>query len=158
MMNEYKTVAAMVREVVDKSGKSHRAVATEIGMSASSFSQRITNNSFSAEELKKIAEATGNQLVFRPVSPYQRRGVGERVRMMVDGIKYDTFTATAICHTEPIDGWYKELYMDADGRFYVVHYTRWKHARPFISRVSKEEAKELWEKYAGADVFAKLFE
>lgn len=158
MMNEYKTIAAMVREVVEKSGKSHKAVAADIGMSASSFSQRMTNNSFSAEEIKKVAEVTGHQLVFQPTAPFQRRGVGERVRMMVDGIKYDTFTATALCHTDPIDGWYKELYMDADGRFYVVHYTRWKHARPFISRVSKEEAKELLEKYAGPDVFAKFFE
>lgn len=158
MMNEFKTMAAMVRELVEKSGRSHKSVAADIGMSASSFSQRITNDSFSGEEIKKIAEVTGHQIVFEPITPFQRRGVGERVRMMVDGINYDTFASTAICHTDPCDGWYKELYRDAAGRFYVVHYTRWKHARPFISRVSKEEAKELWEKYAGHEVFAKFFE
>lgn len=157
-MNEFKTVASMVRDVVEKSGKTYKAVATEIGMSASSFSQRITNNSFSAEEIKRVAEATGNQLVFHPVVPYPRRGIGERVCMMVDGIKYDTFAATAICHSDVCDGWFKELYLDEEGRFYVVHYTRWKHARPFISRVSKEEAKELCDKYSGSDAFARYFE
>lgn len=61
---------------------------------------------------------------------------------------YDTAKAKPICHTDPDNGWWMEVFEADSGQFFVAHYTTWDGVGNFITLCPAEEAKNLRDTYA----------
>jgi hypothetical protein len=139
----------IIEKAISASGMDKKDVAAAIGMSPQNFTNKLSRNSFSAEELQNIMSATGHELDIKPtgIIPLRRQGIGPSFRQMVDRVIYDTEKADALCHTEKWNDWFIELYVDKEGRFFAVHYPEWEEAKPFISLIGKDAAKRLYKRY-----------
>ena len=78
-------------------------------------------------------------------------GVLPPVAMNVDGVRYDSARATALCHTEMINGWMMELYRGNNGKYFVVHWSDWENAKPFITPCEAKNARRLYEDHREED-------
>ena len=74
------------------------------------------------------------------------------MEQIVDGLRYDTETATKVAHDRYFDGsnWERHgrntyLYKTPNGRFFLHHTTLWQGERDRIEPVGLEEAKQYYE-------------
>ncbi len=146
------TVADIIRDALKAKNWSQRELAAKMGWSPQNLSGRLKNNSLSAEEWRKVAAILGFEIKMVEIDSNEelktrKRGIGPRVRQMVNGVIYDTYKADALCHTLWTDGWFMELYRDGEGRYFVAHYTDWKNGVNHISPCSIEDARRLYEQY-----------
>lgn len=148
---EKMTVANICRDLIEKSSLQQKDVAEAMGWSQGAFSNRLRRNSLSAEEFLKLIGILGFdfKIVEKKTNEEirtRRKGVGERLQMMVNGVKYDTYKADAICHSDENDDMFFELYQDSEGRYFVAQYVRWKGGVSSISPIGAEDAKRLMNK------------
>lgn len=146
------TVSDMIRAAMAAENVSVRQMAEMVGRSPSAVSTRLNNNTLTAEAFVDYADKLGYDVVMKKRSDggavvSRRRGIGPRLRKMAGRVIYDTSKADAICHTEEHDGWFMELYRDAEGRFFVAHYTSWEGAENFVSQITPEDARKIYELY-----------
>lgn len=138
----------IIEDALARKGRSQRWLAGQIGAAPQNFNRKLVRNTLSAQELIAAAAAlgcrvalledtSGNELKPRKV------GIGPRLRSLVDGVWYDTYKADALCHTEPVAGWFMELYRDYNGRYFVAHYTNWESGTNQLSTCSPEDAKRF---------------
>lgn len=128
--------------------KTQRELAAALGLNKPALCNKIHRSTLSADEFIKAADWLGYEIVvaerengeeLRPI----RKGIGPRVKKVIDGVLYDTGRASALCHTKPESGWWLELYEQSDGRFFVAHYTDWAGADNFITLCPPDEAQKL---------------
>ena len=91
----------------------------------------------------------------RPPGGIRQGGTIEAKRDMeqiVDGLRYDTETATKVAHDRYFDGsnWERHgrntyLYRTKAGRFFLHHTTLWQGERDHIEPVSPDEARQYYE-------------
>ena len=77
----------------------------------------------------------------------KRNIVHSSYEMMVNGVKYDTFKADAICHSDESEDMFCELYRDENGRYFVAQYVKWEGGVSSISPIGEEDAQRLIEKF-----------
>lgn len=149
-MEERITVAEIIRSALQKAEVSVSEAAKWAECAQSTFSMKLQRNTFTAEEARSVIEGLGIQIKLVEDSlPLKKQfgGVGPKVRLMVNRKIYDTSKSVALCHSNWVDGWRMELFVDPDGSFFVVHYTKWEHAQEFISEVGKHDAAMLYAKH-----------
>ena len=145
-------VAEMCKSLISQSKIRQKDIAEKMNKTSQSLSNKFNRNTLSAEEFVKIIKLLGYEIAIKnpstgeEIHTYQQ-GVGKRIQMTVNGVKYDTFKANAICHSNENDVIFSELYQDRDGRFFVAQYANWKGGRCSISPIGEDDAKILIEKY-----------
>lgn len=139
----------IIEEALDTKGLSQKWLAGQLGAEPQNFNRKLVRNTLSAQELIDAAEALGYRVALldnssgKELKP-RRVGIGPRLRQMIDGVLYDTGKSDAICHTEPVAGWFMELYRDIKGRYFVAHYTDWENDSGHLSVCGLEDAKRLY--------------
>lgn len=149
-MEERVKIADLIRDLLAKHEVSVNEAAKWAGIAQSTFSMKLKGNTFSAEEARAIIEGLGIEIkLIEEGLPLKKQfgGVGPKVRLMVNRKIYDTSKSVALCHSEWADGWRMELFVDADGCFFVVHYTKWENAQDFISEIGKHDAAMMYAKH-----------
>lgn len=158
-MIERPTVGEVVKKLLEDAGVNYQTAAGWIDVAKSTFSQKVSRNTFYAEEVLTILDNIGMEIKIvegtRLVNK-QFGGIGGTVHMMVNRTIYDTDKSIALAHSDWFDCWRTELFQDTEGRFFVAHYTNLEAAKPFISEMSKKDAMMYYAKYGNgenADLF-----
>ena len=146
------TAAEIIKDLLSKSEIQQKELGEKMGWSEVGISNRLRRNSLSAEHFLKMLDILGYEIKVveqetGEVEKARRKGVGERLRMMVAGVKYDTAKADAICHSNTDDYCFYELYRDDDGRYFVAQYANWTGGVNSISPISEEDAMKIMEKH-----------
>ena len=149
---QMRKAADIIRDILKAENISGRELARRIGRVPSAVSTKLKNNTLTAEVFFDWCDKLGYEVIVQRKGDGERidgsrRGIGPRLRRMVGKIIYDTEKSAALCHTPEQDGWFMELYVDDDGRFFVAHYTDWEGSENFISQVNPEEARRLYDTY-----------
>lgn len=132
-------------------------LAEAMGLTPQGLSKKLVNNTLSAQEFfdavdlldmtVRISDKDTGEAV--RTSPF-RPGVLPRVSMVVEGTRYDTANADALCHTEERDGLTMELYRDHRGGYFVVICANWEGGKPYISPCGEAFSSRLYEAYRDA--------
>lgn len=143
------TASDQCKKLIERSDMLQKDVAKAMGWTEASLCNRFRRNSLSAEEFMKIMDILGFeiQIVCKGTQEevkLRKTGVGPRLKMMVNGIKYDTFKSDAICHTDENQPCYDEVYRDEEGRYFVAHYVNWEGGTSSISPISKDDVQKLF--------------
>ena len=98
------TTAQICKDLIERSTLQQKDIAERLGLTQQNVSNKIRRNRLYAEEFKKIIEMLGYEIKIvktetKDEIKTRRKGVGKRLRMMVNGVKYDTFKSDAICHS-----------------------------------------------------------
>ena len=146
------TAAEICKDLIERSALQQKDVADKMGWTQQSISNKFRRNTLTAEEFRKIIEILGFdiKIVVNETSEEiktRRKGVGERLQLMVNGVKYDTYKADAICHSDDSEEIFYELYQDIDGRYFVAQYVKWDGGVSSISPIGKEDAEKLMKKF-----------
>ena len=146
------TVAETVKDLISRSSLQQKDVAAKMGWTEQGICNRFRRNSLSAEEFVKIVGILGYEIkvVERGTSDEvfnRKKGVGARIKMMVNGVKYDTYKADAICHSDETEDVFYELYVDEEGRYFVATYVNWEGGVNSISPISAEDAQRMIRKF-----------
>lgn len=146
------TAAEICKDLIERSTLQQKDVADKMGWTQQSISNKFRRNTLTAEEFRKIVEILGFdiKIVVNETSEEiktRRKGVGERLQLMVNGIKYDTYKADAICHSDESEEIFYELYQDIEGRYFVAQYVKWAGGVNSISPIGKEDAEKLMKKF-----------
>lgn len=146
-----------------------RKIAQKMGWSPQNLNNRLKKNSFTAEELLEIADILEFKVQMNEVNigvEFEDRikGIGVRVRKIIDGVIYDTYRADALCSNffqdgknKYTDGMAFELYVDSFGRFFVARYVEWENGTNSITTVGKEEAGKLYRKFGDGTLPEAMF-
>lgn len=138
----------IILNALARRNKTQRELAAALGLTEPALCNKLHRSTLTADEFIRAAECLDYKLVvadcedgeeLRPI----RKGIGPRVKKVIDGVLYDTDRASALCHTEPESGWWLELYEHSDGSFFVAHYTDWAGAENFITLCPPDEAQKL---------------
>lgn len=146
------SISEICKEMIKKSSLQQKDVGEKMGWTPQSLSNKLKRNSLSAEEFVKLIEILGYEMKIvskelQEEVKVRRKGIGERLKMMVDGVKYDTYEADAICHSDPSGDVLIELYKDDEGRFFVAQYANWEGGVNSISPISETSAMKMMSKY-----------
>ena len=143
--------ADVIRHLAKRENKKLKEIAQNIGQSSSNFSYKLKNNNLTAQDFIKALGYMGYSIYLakndKQVIPEIRKGIGDPLKGMVEGVMYDTVKSDAVCHTECIYGMHVELYRDAEGRFFVAEYAEWGNGKNNISPIAKKDAYRLYKAY-----------
>lgn len=135
------------------------AAAAKVGWIPQQLTARLTRNSLRADEFLDLLDAIGVdiQLVVRETGMPIREhipGAGRRVCRMVDRVVYDTNESNALANNFYADGVNKyndgrarELYIDANGRYFFAEYSENEGEKDRINPVSGSDAADFIERY-----------
>ena len=154
-----------VKNLIARKGYSQTEVAQIIGSTKQNLNNKITSGSIRADDWMKILDAIGIDVVFvdretgavLPATEITyKRGYGPPTKGVFDGVKYDTQKADAISNTffldgknEYCNGRAEELYLDRNGRYFIVAYKE--NGKSKITAVSPMIAAAFVEKYGNKD-------
>lgn len=123
------SVSDVIKQAISESDKQQKEVAAHMGWTPQNFANRLKNNTVDADEWVEIAKFLGYELKMVDKSgeslKEKKAGVGDKVVKMVGGVTYDTEKSEAICHTSEFAGSFFELYIDLEGRKFIVLYAEW---------------------------------
>ena len=158
------------REALDAAlritGNKQAEAATKIGWTPQQLNARLTRNTLRADEFLEIMNAIGVDVTFTVRETGEKinahiRGVGRRVRAMVDRVVYDTEASDALANSfyadglnEYRDGIAFELYIDREGRYFFVEYTCLDGVKDRITPITASDAAKFIERY-GTDLHRK---
>ncbi len=149
-------VSDIIKTAIVSSDKQQTEVASRMGWSRQAFSNRLRNNTISADEWVAISQILGydlkmvskNGLEAKP----KTRGVYPRAQQVVDGYLYDTERATSICRTPKMAGGCFELYRDLPTRqYFIVIYCDWGSQGELVTPITEQEAKDFYKACGGAE-------
>lgn len=145
------TAAELLTNALDNRGRTQKELAKFLHAKTVTLHKRIAQNGLKAQEFMDAAEYLGYKvmLVDAETSAEMKvthKGVGPRTRRRIDGVVYDTGKANALCHTNPENGWWMELY-EKDGQYFAAHYSEWDGVDDFITLCPADEAQKLVEEY-----------
>ena len=149
---ESMTTAEICKDLIARSPYQQKDVAEKMGWTQQSISNRFRRNTLSAEEFIKLLSILGYELKIVEVDTSEevctrRKGVGERLKLMVNGVKYDTYKSDAICHSDESEDIFYELYRDGEGRYFVANYVKWDGGVSSISPIGEEDAQKLMKRF-----------
>ena len=146
------TASEQCKKLIERSEMLQKTVAQAMGWTEAGLCNKFRRNSLSADEFMKILDILGYemQIVSKDTQEevkLRKTGIGPRLKMMVNGIKYDTYKADAICHTDAEKPSFDEVYRDDEGRYFVAHYVNWDGGISSISPIDKDDVKKLFPEY-----------
>lgn len=154
-MDSKEAIIAALRDT-----KTTRAELTaKIGWTTQKLNSKLSRDCFKADEFLTIMDALGIDVIYKlretgKAVTERIAGAGRRVRLMVDGVIYDTASSDALANSfwadgenEYIDGRALELYIDKAGRYFFAEYMNLSLAKDHILPVTKEEADAFIQKY-----------
>ncbi len=125
---EMKASEIIVQAIADR-GVQKQNVAAYMGWRPSAFANRIRNNTFSFDEVKKIIDFLGYDVKIvdtasETISVRERKkGVGAKVTKTINKAVYSTEKSDAVCHSVKQGGCFFELYKDLmKDQFFIVSY------------------------------------
>ena len=143
----------IVRSLIRDNNVYQSSVAKKLGWTGQALSNKLRRNMLSADEFFKVIEALGCEIKIIKtetqdefVAKQRKKGVGLRLRQMVDGVRYDTANADAICHWDDGEIMH-ELYQNDDGSYFVAQYVHWECGINSILPISETDAERLKAKY-----------
>ena len=143
------TVAEIVKELIKTTDLQQAEVARLMGWTPQNLSNRLGRNTLYAEDFMKLLDVIGYKAVIVEKETEEevktrKRGIAPRLQMMVNGVKYDTYKADALCHTEPIqDCMFHELYQNEEGEYFLAQVMLCEGGVDSITPVTEEAAKKL---------------
>lgn len=143
------TVAEIAKELIKKSDLQQAEVARLMGWTPQNLSGRLSRNSLSAEDFRTLLDVIGYKAIIvekdnQEEIKTRKKGIAPRLRMMVNGVKYDTYKADALCHSEPIqDCMFHELYRTDEGKYFLAQVMLCDGAVDSITPIDEEAAKRL---------------
>lgn len=143
---------------LDEMHLTYNEAASNVGWTKSKINAKLTRDSIRATEFINLLEANGVSVVLvnkktgEQIFPYIQ-GHGENATGVSDHIRYNTATSYALSNTFFADGENEydsegkaqELYIDHDGRYFIVYYEKGK--RPKIKATTGSVALAFIEKY-----------
>ncbi len=163
-------IAMTSREALDAAlritGNKQAEAAAKIGWTPQQLNARLTRNTLRADEFLEIMNAIGVDVTFTVRETGEKinahiRGVGRRVRAMVDRVVYDTEASDALANSfyadglnEYRDGIAFELYIDREGRYFFAEYTCLDGVKDRITPITASDAAKFIERY-GTDLHRK---
>lgn len=144
------TPTEICKDLIDRSPLQQKEVAEKMGWSQQRICNKLRRNDLSADEFSKLLGILGYEMRIVEVDTSdevsaRRKGVGARLKMMVNGVKYDTYKSDAICHSDESKDVFCELYRDEQGRYFVATYVKWDGGVSSISPIGDEDANRLME-------------
>lgn len=153
-----KSIEAL-KTVIEYTHNTQSTAAPLVGWTKQQLSSRITRGDMKTDEWLSLIEAMGVDVILvdrqtgQPIkSPERVRGIGPRAKGMSERVKYDTDKADALANSFFLDGvnMYsegkaEELYIDEEGRYFLVTYTE--DGKSKIHHVTSNMAKAFIEKY-----------
>jgi len=145
-------IADVCRDLIQTSEMKQSEIARKMGWNPPNLSNRLRRNTLSADEFVLFLSAIGYEMkIVKKDSEDEYsariRGVGPRLQMMVNGIKYDTYKSDAICHSDVENDMFIELYRDMEGRYFVATYVKWDGGVSSITPIGEADAQKLIEKF-----------
>lgn len=149
------TPAEIIKDLLSKSEIQQNELGEKMGWSEVAISNRLKRDAFSAKSFIEMLDILGYRIEIvgketGRIERERRKGVGERIKMMVGGIKYDTAKADAICHSDTGECCFYELYRDDSGRYFVAQYANWNGGVNSISPIGEDDALKMM-KMLGAE-------
>ncbi len=144
------TPTEILKDLIKRSPMQQKEVAERMGWSPEGTSNKLRRGTISADEFAQMLEILGYEMKIVEIDTSaevtaRRRGVGKRLNMLVNGIRYDTYKADAICHSDESKDMFVELYRDDEGRYYVANYVNWEGGISSISPIGEADALTLME-------------
>lgn len=145
------TPTEILKDLIDRSSMQQKDVAKRMGWSPQGISNRFRRGTFNTEEFVKMLGILGYEMKIVKADSSEevcvrKRGVGKRLKMVVNGVRYDTYKSDAICHSDESQDIFYELYRDAEGRYYVANYVKWEGGVSSISPIGEDDAQRLMQK------------
>lgn len=149
----------ILEAVLRDTGTSKSAAAAKIGWLPQTLSNRLRMKTLRADEFLELMEALGVNITYTiketgAVVRIRIPGAGRKVRKMVNGVIYDTSTASAISNNfyadgvnEYTDGMARELYKDNENRFFFAEYSSLEGVKDMIIPITANDAAEFIKKY-----------
>ena len=141
------SVSEIIKQAMAEKGVQQKDVAAHMGWSPQNFANRLRNNTVDADEWVEIAKFIGYEIKMvgsdGVTMEEKKKGIGQRVTQMVDGVIYDTDKAEAICHTNEFADSFFELYKRNDGSMFIVLYAKWMHGAGTIMPVEDSDAERF---------------
>lgn len=166
--SEEKQKVGISKQLLDlvskKTGITRAEAAEKIGWSPQRLNNRLSRNTLYADDFFEILDSVGIEVVLiaketQEAIRFNVKGAGHRVVGMVNGVKYDTEKADAISNNfyadgvnEYQDGFARELYVDAEGKYFFAEYSAYEKAKDRIIPVEADIAADFIEKY-GTELF-----
>ena len=156
------TALGILNTAIGRRQKTKADAAEILGIAPQRISYRVTKDTMKAEELLRLLDALDLEIVLRDRTTGElvevndfRKGHGRHVRKMADRVTYDTEMSGAIANSFYEDGENEygalgvaeELYLDRQGRYFIVEYNRDDPSKDRVSPVSANVAKAFIEKY-----------
>lgn len=86
--------ADVIRHLAKRENKKLKEIAQNIGQSSSNFSNKLKNNNLTAQDFIKALGYMGYSIYLakndKQVIPEIRKGIGDPLKGMVEGVMYDT--------------------------------------------------------------------
>lgn len=149
----------ILEAVLRDTNTSKAAAAAKIGWLPQTLSNRLRLKTMRADEFLELMEALGVNITYTlketgAVVRVRIPGAGRKVRKMVDGIVYDTSTASALSNNfysdgvnEYTDGMARELYKDSENRFFFAEYSSLEGVKDRIIPITANDAADFIKKY-----------
>lgn len=150
----------VLNAVLPAIGKTQADMAVSIGKTPQQLSQRMVHNTLRADDLLCAMEKLGVEVMFKvketgEIVKIRRTGHGRRLKGMADRVKYDTASADALSNSFYADGVNEydtngegqELYVDADGRYFMAEYNSVDPTKDRIRSVPASMAAAFIEKF-----------
>ena len=143
------TVADIVKGIIKKSDLQQAQVARLMDWTPQNLSNRLGRNTLYAEDFVKLLDVMGYKMLIIEKETEEevktrKRGIAPRMQMMVNGVKYDTYKADALCHSEPIqDCMFHELYQTEEGEYFLAQVMLCDGGVDSITPVTEEAAEKL---------------
>ena len=145
----------VIQAALSELGIKQESLAVKLGVTPQNLSRKLLKDTIRAKEFFDALDALGLKItvsrkdtgdVIRAQS--FKPGVMPRVSMVVNGIRYDTEKADALCHYE-LDALAMELYRDYRGGYFVAIYVNCEGGKPHISVCDESYALRLYEAHRG---------
>lgn len=149
----------LIAAALKATGKTQAEAAAMVGWVPQQLSARITRNSMRADEFLDILSGIGIEikLIVKETGETVQEhipGAGRRVRRMVDRVLYDTSKSNALANNFYADGVNKyndgrarELYINAEGRYFFAEYSDNEGEKDRINPISGTDAAEFIERF-----------
>lgn len=158
-----KSIEAL-KTVLECTNNTQSTAATLVGWTKQQLNSRMVRGDMKTDEWLALLDAMGVEVVLvnkdtgKPIKPIVRvKGIGQRAKGMSERVKYDTEKADALANSFYLDGKNKytdgkaeELYIDKEGRYFLVTYTEDDKSK--IHHVTVNVAKAFIEKYGSGSV------
>lgn len=142
-------VAETVKELIKKTDFQQAEVARLMDWTPQNLSNRLGRNTLYAEDFMKLLDVMGYKAIIVEKDSEEevktrKRGIAPRLQMMVNGVKYDTYKADAVCHRVIAkDCMFHELYKTDDGNYFLAQVMLFEGGVDSITPVSEEAAEKL---------------